>query len=310
MNQDDRPAAAPFPDPAPATAVPYAPPVRRSRGKLILALVLLAFVGGVIVTAWGPSMFRTWWNGAPARPVAALSTPEAPASATPPPSAQDVAALEARIATVTARIEDASTRARHASAYASRAEALMIAFAARRALDSGAPLGYIENELRVRFAQAQPRAVATIITAANEPVTLLMLQAGLDEATPALMREGADGDWWDAAAREMSNMFIVRRASAPSRIPQKALEQARALLLAGRVDAALAEVERLPGHARADGWMQMARRYNEARRALDVIEAAAILEPRAVPMGDEAPAPAAPARAAPTPPPVSPSAPE
>ena len=48
----------------------------------------------------------------------------------------------------------------------------------------------------------------------------------------------------------------------------------------GRVNAALAEVEHMPGRAVAEKWVQMARRYMEARRALDLIETAAILEPR------------------------------
>lgn len=195
----------------------------------------------------------------------------------------DVAALEARVGSLSARLDVLSAQAQNAGAYASRAEALMIAFAARRALDNGAPLGYIENELRVRFAEGQPRAVTTIINAAREPVTLADLQAGLTDATPALMGTATDTNWWEATKRELSSLVVMRKAMSPSRVPQKALEQARALLLAGRVEAALAEVERLPGRAKADVWVQMARRYNEARRAIDVIEAAAILEPRNIP---------------------------
>ena len=36
----------------------------------------------------------------------------------------------------------------------------------------------------------------------------------------------------------------------------------------------------MPGRAAADRWLQFARRYIEARRALDLIETTAILEPR------------------------------
>ena len=56
------------------------------------------------------------------------------------------------------------------------------------------------------------------------------------------------------------------------------------LLSAERVDNAVEEIERLPDREEADEWLQMARKYNEARRALDVIEAAAILEPRSIPV--------------------------
>jgi hypothetical protein len=251
---------------------------------LILILVAFAFLAGIIATIWGPTAYQRWQQGSaqvPA-PLARLA-PKPVTLAAPAITAQDADALEARVAALNARLDGLAIQAQNAGAYASRAEALMIAFAARRALDTGAPLGYLEGELRVRFAQAQPRAVATIITAAHEPVTLADLQAGLSDATPALMGERPTTDWWAATKRELANLIIIRKANAPSRVPQRAVEQARTLLLAGRTEAALAEVERLPGHMGAESWVQMTRRYNEARRALDVIEAAAILETRSLP---------------------------
>ncbi|MEO8724424.1 MAG: hypothetical protein ABI395_13085 [Sphingobium sp.] len=195
-------------------------------------------------------------------------------------SAVTADALDGRMVALSSRIEGISAQAQMAGASASRAEALLVAFAARRSLDNGAPLGYLEGELRARFGDAQPRAVATIINAAQEPVTLVDLQEGLTDAAPALMGTGPSGDWWTATKREIANLVIVRKATSPSAVPERALERARQLLLGGRVDAALAEVERLPGRGKVDSWIQMARRYNEARRALDVIEAAAIIEPR------------------------------
>jgi len=292
MNEQpmDQPVSPPV-QPA-SSSLPPPAPARKSRLGLILVLLLIAFVGGVAVAIWGPKELARRWGKEPES--AALMDAEQLQLAQQPVSTfaqQDVAALEARVASLSARMDVLSSQAQNAGAYASRAEALMIAFAARRALDNGAPLGYIENELRVRFAEGQPRAVTTIITAAREPVTLADLQAGLTEATPALMGTAPDASWWEATKRELSSLIVMRKASSPSRVPQKALEQARALLLAGRVEAALAEVERLPGRSKADAWVQMARRYNEARRALDVIEAAAILEPRSI---------AAPAKAAAT----------
>jgi hypothetical protein len=46
------------------------------------------------------------------------------------------------------------------------------------------------------------------------------------------------------------------------------------------VDVALAEVLRMPGHPAAASWIGAARRYIAARRALDTIETAALLDPR------------------------------
>ena len=52
-------------------------------------------------------------------------------------------------------------------------------------------------------------------------------------------------------------------------------------------------------------WMEKARRYNEARRALDVIETAAILEPQQLRTGEgdrvDQPSPLAPSTAIPAP---------
>ena len=45
----------------------------------------------------------------------------------------------------------------------------------------------------------------------------------------------------------------------------------------------------MPGRAVAEKWVQMDRRYMEARRALDLIETAAILEPRTLRSSEGAP---------------------
>ena len=76
--------------------------------------------------------------------------------------------------------------------------------------------------------------------------------------------------------------------------------------MAGRVDDAIAEVESLPGHddPMAAAWLTDARRYNDARRALDRIETAAILEPgqnRAPDTAAAAPAPTPAPKAQPAP---------
>ncbi|MGC7532570.1 hypothetical protein ACPWML_26485, partial [Pandoraea pneumonica] len=60
--------------------------------------------------------------------------------------AAQLSALEARTASI-----DSTTAA--AAAQAGRAEAMMVAFAARRAIDRGVTLGYLEVQLRERFGQ-------------------------------------------------------------------------------------------------------------------------------------------------------------
>jgi hypothetical protein len=55
---------------------------------------------------------------------------------------------------------------------------------------------------------------------------------------------------------------------------------------------ALAEVLRIPNHPAAAAWITDARRYIAARRALDTIETAALLDPRNPPAVPLAPVPA------------------
>ena len=67
------------------------------------------------------------------------------------------------------------------------------------------------------------------------------------------------------------------------------LARARRMLDAGNVDGALAEVSHMPGADDAASWMTAAKRYIEARRALDAIETTA-LEGGAQPLPQPEPA--------------------
>lgn len=255
----------------------------RRRGPwLMLILLLLAFAVGVALTVWAlPYVQGRWGNGA--RPPAVPADPYVRAAAAPgvrplaPAAAQ---MLDARVVQLEERLNRITVEAQAASGNAARAEGLLVAFAARRALDSGQPLGYVEGQLRLRFGQAQPRAVATIINAAREPVTLADLRGGLSSIAGDLSTPGAESSWWGAIEHEARELMTIRHASTPSPRPQAAMERAMRYIDGGRVNAALAEVQQMPGRVVADRWMQYARRYLEARRALDLIETAAILEPR------------------------------
>ncbi len=190
------------------------------------------------------------------------------------------AELAARVAGLEQRLAQIAVAAEAASGNAGRAEGLLIAFAARRALDRGLPLGYLEAQLLARFGDAQPNAVKQIVETARAPVTLDQLQGELDQLMPRLASApGADGGWLAALRGQAADLFILRPASeGPSR-PSDRLARAKRLLDAGLVDGAIAEVQRSPGAAAAADWLTAARRYHEARRALDVIDSAAILDP-------------------------------
>ncbi|CAN5205048.1 hypothetical protein BH09PSE3_BH09PSE3_02070 [soil metagenome] len=281
-----------------------APRRRPMRNALIIAL--LAFLAGSVIMVWA----FTRWNPARkligAAPVA-LVTPPAPGaqgiaavpvanSVTTPvtPNAGSIqtqsGAVDMRVSQLEERIARIDLRAAAAAGNAGRAEGLLIAFAARRAVDRGTGLGYIEGQLRDRFGESQPRAVAAVIAAAQNPVTIANLKQGLDRIAPDLAGGSKNEGWWDATSRALSTLVIIRRESAPAPAPDERIARARLMLDGGQVDGALAEVARLPGQAMAADWMTAARRWIEAHRALDIIEAAAIMPP---PVDSVAPAPVA-----------------
>ena len=208
----------------------------------------------------------------PAAPKTGLATP---AAALPPGDP----ALDERVAAIESRIDDIDQRAAAASGDANRAEGLLIAFAARRALDRGQSLGFLEGMLREHFGGSDATSVAQIIAAAQRPVTLAQLQDGLQTLRPQLVARGPDQSVWQGFKEQLSTLFVVRKADQPSDIPTDRLSRAEHALEQGQVDSAAAEVARMPGAARANDWQAQARRYVLARNALDRIETEALLTP-------------------------------
>jgi hypothetical protein len=199
-------------------------------------------------------------------PVAA--SPSLPQPATQPVPA-DTAVLEARIA----RLENTTQQV---AGSAGRADGLLVSFAARRAIDRGVPLGYLESLLSERFGASNRQAVATVITAGRNPVRLDQLQAQFEALGPQLQGGGEVG-FWQATRQQLGSLISIHRADRPSVKPSATYARASARLDAGQVDQALAEAMRLPGIGSAGPWVNQARRYIAAHRALDEIESAALL---------------------------------
>ncbi|MBX3565436.1 MAG: hypothetical protein KF730_12775 [Sphingomonas sp.] len=253
----------------------------------------LAFLGGLAV-ALGAVELGGGFNRAPLLPAPAPSPlvqqQQQPQPSLPSlPPGTDIATLNAREAmlagkldVIELRLRDLDGSARAASTYATQAERLMIAFAARRAVERGQPLGALENQLRARFGSAQGDSVAAIIQAAAQPVTLEDLRLAL-ETIASRLSTGPDDSLWDRARRMLGDMIVVRGADSPSPRPSDRLRRARRALVAGDVEAALAEVAHMPGAASAESWTSAAKRYLAARRALTEIEQAAMEMPAAQP---------------------------
>lgn len=246
--------------------------------RLLIALVLI--LAGASAAVWGLGHYQPaarFLGVIPAQqPVILTPKPVVmnPPAASPPPPAQadeqKIADLENRLA----RVENATAKAEGS---AGRADALVIAFAARRAIDRGVALGYLENLLVERFGPAHKHAVATVITASHQPVLLDDLIAEYDSIGPDLRSGGPQDNWWTDLRRQFGELIEIHSVDSPAGNPEARYERARQRLAAGDVDKALAETMRLPGAARAGDWIAKARRYIAAHRALDEIESAALL---------------------------------
>jgi len=298
MDADPQIVTTPPVEPAPAepapsqVASPKAPrPTPAWRNAAILGVI--AFLAGLGVMAFALHNYAGWF--AP-KPVATVTLPLAttaggkqtpvvivPGNSGTAAPAIDLDALSVRekdlsirLADLEARTANVGVEARVASGYATRAEGLMIAFAARRQIDRGQPLGFLEEQLRQRFGTNQGQAVGTIIQAAGEPVTIEDLRAGLDVIAPDLTTGIARDGWMGSLRRELGNLIVLHRADTPSPLPADRLTRARRMLQNGQVEAALAEVSRMPGAEQGGRWINAARRYIGARQALDAIETAAI----------------------------------
>lgn len=249
--------------------------------KHIMLLLLVAFaVGGV----------ATWWL---ARTYGVLTPPAAPdateansAIAQPPsgnvapvlpPANDSPVSNEGQVAPV--YVTDSAI-----SSDAVRGEGLLLTYAVRRALDDGAPLGYLAEQLRLRFGASQPQAVATVVSAAQAPVTISMLQTELNGLGPVLISGNREATVWATIQRELSQLFVLRRDGANAIAPSQRLVRAQVFVEAGILPQAMQEVAALPGASSAQSWMVRAKRFGEARKALDRLEQMALIRPVMVPV--------------------------
>lgn len=254
--------------------------------RAVIGTSLLAFIGGAALIGWLAYDGKLQFGADFGRP--AVSAPAAQsgalAGALPGPGASPKLAavaggMDQRIAALEQRLSRLDLQAAATEGNTARAEALLVALATRRAIERGVPLGYLENQLKLRFGDAQGNAVTQLIDSAKTPVTIDQLNSDLEALAPKLLGTPANEGGWQRFTRELSGLFVIRRGDAPSAQPDARLDRARLMLRSGQVDAAMAEVERMPGASAAAEWQTAARRYVAAQKALDLIETSALLEP-------------------------------
>jgi len=252
---------------------------RKGSTAPVTALFLGLLLGGAAVgaLAWYGELDRFLPSRQQAAPQAVVAPP---AQQSDPADLAAVGSVEARLALLEERFSRLGFQADAAAGNAARAEGLLIAFSARRLIDRGAPLGFVSDQLRLRFADAQPESVDKILRFAAAPVTIDQLGARLEALAPGLTDRIEREGLWDRVKREFNGLVTIHRDSSALLAPDARIARARLMLAAGRIDAAIEEVARLPGAGRADKWIADARRYEEVQRALDLIETTAMLEPR------------------------------
>ncbi|HEV7232669.1 MAG TPA: hypothetical protein VGN36_00390 [Sphingorhabdus sp.] len=240
------------------------------RFKHIALLSITAFAGGIGASWWLANEYGWFGSDMPAagQTMPVTTTPLAPS---PAPVLVDSVL---------------------ASGNSARAEGLLVAFAARRAIDNGAPLGYLADQLRLRFGSSQPQAVLTVLQASQTPVTLPSLQADLNAMESLLVLGAREETPWTTVQREFSELFVLRKSDTPSLAPAQRMVRAQALVESGNVGGAIADVSAMPGASAiaAQNWLRRARNYDGAQKALDGLERSMLAAPPVM-TGPVAPAP-------------------
>lgn len=194
--------------------------------------------------------------------------------------------IDARVAAMEQRITQLDLQTQAAEGYAARAEGMLITFASRRAIERGQPLGFLEDQLRLRFGEGRPNAVQTVIDAARDPVTLDQLLVQLDGMGDQLVETSEDAGLLTRMGHELGQLFSIRTDDTPSPVAERRLERARAHLENSRIERAIAEIRAMPNAAVAQEWLAQAERYAAAQRALETLESAAVLDTRDLRDGD------------------------
>jgi hypothetical protein len=246
--------------------------------RLLIAVALLLV--GAAAAAWGLARFD---QAARILGVAPAPQPSRIIRLSPGQAATELDAepepriTNAQIETLEARLARVENATQRVEGSAGRADALLVAFAARRAIDRGVALGYLETLLVDRFGSGHPRAVSTIVTGSHAPISLDELTSDYERLGPELRKGGEGEGLWTGFKREFSSLIEIRNSARPSVRPEARYNRALDLIRRGEVDAALAETMRLPGAGRANAWATKARRYVAVQRALDEVESAALL---------------------------------
>jgi hypothetical protein len=222
--------------------------------RSIAALLVLAFVGGAIAFGWFASDGNAPWMASDSKIKAPLASPVVPKV--------DASSVPAFIPTQPVVADSAHT------------EAMLLAIAARRAVENGKSLYTLLPRLQKAFGQTNPKALATLAESGEQPLSNAALLAEFETLGPQLARPAGTG--WDRIRYELETLFVIRRGDrAPS--PSSArLERIKQNLILGETATALRLVRGLPGAPNGADWIAKANKAVAVKVALDTLDNAAM----------------------------------
>ncbi len=223
----------------------------------------------------------------------------APSLATVPPPAERLARTEAKIETssdqiardaeridrltaalaalaVTQQADRARSEAATATAIAAadRAQAMLVLVLVRRAVDTGRPLGPLDDALRRSFGERYPDAVKAVSALGAAPVSLASLRRDFNALRPAIGARVTDQrqSWWETLTTTIRAAVSSPVLGTPQAAP------AAAALARGDYMAAAIQLRRLPSPPPALAlWLAAADRLQRGNQALATLEAVSLL---------------------------------
>ena len=158
-----------------------------------------ALVGLVWWTGVGPNDLITVKRDQPAALTGPAPTPTASASGPTAAQARQAVAqvqqvvqqqggLDSRVAAMEQRLSNLDMQLQAASGNAARTEGLLVAFAARRAVERGDPLGYLADQLQLRFGETHANSVRTIVESRTSPSRSTSSSRGFKGSSPSSSR--------------------------------------------------------------------------------------------------------------------------
>ncbi len=259
--------------------------------KAVAGITSLILIGLLILAGWIVTQFDLWpGNSQPEQSVAAEKSAEGNSSNADPkgkaaanPQGKGTEAVAQKVEEIADRLSQIDIANTDQGGYSARADAVVTALSVRRAIESGAALGFTESQLRLRFGSSHPQAVAAIQAAAAQPVTLTNLRDDLARNGTRLVGRGDSVSLWDRLQTELKELFVLRERGTPSTAPSQILQRAEQHIANGDVRSAIEDIEKLPDNTAKQAWLVDARRYLAARDALDAIERSALSTPANVP---------------------------